>query len=145
MTGCFTLRPHYLFARLIRSSVMISITCCYLMWSITYMAQLHPLIGEPPQSTALEELYRHNNLSPSDSTETRRCALRGGTKLEGRTGMLAVVCESLCYLRRSVSMLTSSLQTTVRLYLVQLSMPPSALFYYLESLSASHARTKRTK
>jgi hypothetical protein len=31
---------------LIRTSLMLSITCCYLMWAITYMAQLHPLMGK---------------------------------------------------------------------------------------------------
>jgi hypothetical protein len=25
---------------------MLALACCYLMWMVTYMAQLHPLIGE---------------------------------------------------------------------------------------------------
>jgi len=28
---------------LIRTSLMLTFTCCYLMWSIAYLAQLHPL------------------------------------------------------------------------------------------------------
>ncbi|RHZ63496.1 hypothetical protein Glove_329g44 [Diversispora epigaea] len=28
----------------IRTSVILAIICCYLMWAITYLAQLHPLI-----------------------------------------------------------------------------------------------------
>ncbi|KAH9972054.1 ATPase, V0 complex, subunit E1/e2, partial [Lactifluus volemus] len=28
---------------LIRTSLMLTLTCCYLMWAITYLAQLHPL------------------------------------------------------------------------------------------------------
>ncbi|KAI8370529.1 ATPase, V0 complex, subunit E1/e2 [Radiomyces spectabilis] len=30
---------------LIRTIIIMSITCCYLMWAITYLAQLHPLIN----------------------------------------------------------------------------------------------------
>ena len=29
----------------IRTAVLLTLTCCYLMWAVTYMAQLHPLIG----------------------------------------------------------------------------------------------------
>ena len=32
--------------RLIRTSLMLTLACCYLMWMVTYLAQLHPLIGE---------------------------------------------------------------------------------------------------
>ncbi|KAG2205264.1 ATP synthase subunit H-domain-containing protein [Mucor mucedo] len=28
----------------IRTVIIMSIVCCYLMWAITYLAQLHPLI-----------------------------------------------------------------------------------------------------
>jgi hypothetical protein len=31
--------------RLIRTSLMLILTCCYLMWAIAYLAQLHPLEG----------------------------------------------------------------------------------------------------
>ncbi|ETW83130.1 vacuolar H+-ATPase V0 sector, subunit M9.7 [Heterobasidion irregulare TC 32-1] len=31
---------------LIRTSLMLTLACCYLMWMVTYLAQLHPLIGE---------------------------------------------------------------------------------------------------
>jgi hypothetical protein len=31
---------------LIRTSVILTMICCYLMWSIIYLAQLHPLISE---------------------------------------------------------------------------------------------------
>ncbi|GLB40264.1 putative ATP synthase subunit H [Lyophyllum shimeji] len=29
----------------IRSSIMIALVACYLLWAITYLAQLHPLIA----------------------------------------------------------------------------------------------------
>ncbi|GAA5882000.1 hypothetical protein JCM1840_002094 [Sporobolomyces johnsonii] len=28
----------------IRTSILLAIACCWLMWAITYLAQLHPLI-----------------------------------------------------------------------------------------------------
>ncbi|WFD45887.1 H(+)-transporting V0 sector ATPase subunit e [Malassezia furfur] len=34
---------------LIRSSVVLTLSCCYLMWFCVYMAQLHPLI-QPKRS-----------------------------------------------------------------------------------------------
>jgi len=30
---------------LIRTMILLSLTCCYLMWAITYLAQLHPIIA----------------------------------------------------------------------------------------------------
>ena len=32
--------------RLIRTSVLLTLTCCYLMWTVTYLAQVHPLERE---------------------------------------------------------------------------------------------------
>ncbi|KAI9027416.1 ATP synthase subunit H-domain-containing protein [Phycomyces nitens] len=29
----------------IRTIIIMSLVCCYLMWAITYLAQLHPLIN----------------------------------------------------------------------------------------------------
>ncbi|CAO3702017.1 unnamed protein product [Rhizopus stolonifer] len=29
----------------IRTVIIMSLACCYLMWAITYLAQLHPLIN----------------------------------------------------------------------------------------------------
>lgn len=31
---------------LIRTSLLLTFACCYIMWAITYMAQLHPLVGK---------------------------------------------------------------------------------------------------
>ncbi|KZT19121.1 hypothetical protein NEOLEDRAFT_1183635 [Neolentinus lepideus HHB14362 ss-1] len=39
---------------LIRTSVMLTLSCCYLVWMVTYMAQVHPLIA-PTKNLAAEE------------------------------------------------------------------------------------------
>ncbi|RPD60002.1 ATPase, V0 complex, subunit E [Lentinus tigrinus ALCF2SS1-7] len=38
---------------LIRTSVLLTLACCYLMWTVTYLAQVHPL--ESPKRAAMEE------------------------------------------------------------------------------------------
>ncbi|EKM48285.1 uncharacterized protein PHACADRAFT_109177 [Phanerochaete carnosa HHB-10118-sp] len=32
---------------LIRTSLMLALACCYLMWMVTYLAQVHPLERKP--------------------------------------------------------------------------------------------------
>ncbi|KAN0120721.1 ATPase, V0 complex, subunit e1/e2 [Russula decolorans] len=51
-TTWFSVRkgPHQ---TLIRTSLMLILTCCYLMWAIAYLAQLHPL-EVPRVNLALE-------------------------------------------------------------------------------------------
>ncbi len=44
--------------RLWRSSIILSIACCFLMWAITFLAQLNPLI-EPRRSDLREEYIHH--------------------------------------------------------------------------------------
>ncbi|OHW96744.1 ATP synthase subunit h [Colletotrichum incanum] len=41
-----------------RSSLLLALACCYLMWAITFLAQLHPLI-EPKRSNLRESAVHH--------------------------------------------------------------------------------------
>ncbi|KAG5927617.1 H(+)-transporting V0 sector ATPase subunit e [Claviceps africana] len=41
-----------------RSSLILSIVSCYLMWAITFLAQLHPLIA-PKRNDLREEFLGH--------------------------------------------------------------------------------------
>ena len=42
---CCRLTPaHRITRRLVRTSCMLALACCYLMWMVTYMVQLHPLL-----------------------------------------------------------------------------------------------------
>ncbi|CCA75220.1 hypothetical protein PIIN_09204 [Serendipita indica DSM 11827] len=43
---------------LIRTMVILTLTCCFLMWSITYLAQLHPLIAPRRSDLRFEEEKR---------------------------------------------------------------------------------------
>ncbi|TFK94046.1 hypothetical protein K466DRAFT_658050 [Polyporus arcularius HHB13444] len=38
---------------LIRTSILLTLACCYLMWSVTYLAQVHPL--ESPRRAFVAE------------------------------------------------------------------------------------------
>ncbi|CAG9970641.1 unnamed protein product [Clonostachys rhizophaga] len=40
-----------------RSSLILSVVSCYLMWAITFLAQLHPLIE--PRKALSEEFWEH--------------------------------------------------------------------------------------
>ncbi|KAG8773025.1 H(+)-transporting V0 sector ATPase subunit e [Serendipita sp. 398] len=40
---------------LIRTMIILTLWCCFLMWSITYMAQLHPLIAPRRADIRFEE------------------------------------------------------------------------------------------
>jgi V-type H+-transporting ATPase subunit e len=42
-----------------RSSLILSIVSCYLMWAITFLAQLHPLIE--PRRSDLKEQFLHSH------------------------------------------------------------------------------------
>ncbi|KAH9930013.1 ATPase, V0 complex, subunit E1/e2 [Fomitopsis serialis] len=39
---------------LIRTSLMLTLMCCYLMWAVTYLAQVYPL--ETPRKAAGKEI-----------------------------------------------------------------------------------------
>ena len=47
----------YLASRLWRSSLILAFVCCYLMWALTFLAQLHPLIE--PKRSDLREKFVH--------------------------------------------------------------------------------------
>ncbi|WVQ79986.1 V-type proton ATPase subunit E [Cryptococcus sp. DSM 104549] len=40
---------------LFRTSLLLTLTCCYLMWAITYLCQLHPIIT--PKRTNIRVEY----------------------------------------------------------------------------------------
>ncbi|PWN26084.1 hypothetical protein BDZ90DRAFT_233670 [Jaminaea rosea] len=40
---------------LIRSCIILTLVCCYLMWAIMYLAQLHPVIKPKRGDLRLEE------------------------------------------------------------------------------------------
>lgn len=44
--------------RLWRSSIILAIASCYLMWAVTFLSQLHPLI-EPRRSGIREDYIHH--------------------------------------------------------------------------------------
>ncbi|KAF4340357.1 v-type H+-transporting ATPase subunit H [Fusarium beomiforme] len=52
-TTQLTLSPY----RLWRSSAILAIVSCYLMWAITFLAQLHPLIA--PRKSGIREEHLH--------------------------------------------------------------------------------------
>ncbi|CAO3636534.1 unnamed protein product [Cunninghamella echinulata] len=43
--AAYILTPKGVNQTVIRTMIIMTIACCYLMWAITYMAQLHPLIN----------------------------------------------------------------------------------------------------
>ncbi|CAI4219875.1 unnamed protein product [Parascedosporium putredinis] len=68
-----------------RSSLILALICCYLMWAITYLAQLHPLVAPKrsdlrPEAISLASSQppapllgtRSSDISPSSSSATRR-------------------------------------------------------------------------
>jgi hypothetical protein len=45
--------------RTIRTAIMLTLASCYLMWMVTYMAQLHPLISKSLNSPVRPHWLRH--------------------------------------------------------------------------------------
>jgi hypothetical protein len=39
--------------RIIRTCLLLTLTCTWLMWAITYLAQLHPIVGELARLSSL--------------------------------------------------------------------------------------------
>ncbi|KAK7690755.1 hypothetical protein QCA50_005854 [Cerrena zonata] len=53
MLGAWLFTPKGPQQTLVRTSVMLALSACYLMWMVTYLAQLHPL--ERPKRTFVTE------------------------------------------------------------------------------------------
>ncbi|GAA5875007.1 hypothetical protein JCM16303_004974 [Sporobolomyces ruberrimus] len=60
-TGGFVSTPKGEHQVVIRTSIMLAVACCWLMWAITYLAQLHPLIK--PIRSNLRPI-EHDSFSP---------------------------------------------------------------------------------
>ncbi|KAJ7017416.1 ATP synthase subunit H-domain-containing protein [Mycena alexandri] len=44
----------------IRTAIMLTLAACYLMWMVTYLAQLHPLIGMSVQRWFASGPHKHS-------------------------------------------------------------------------------------
>ncbi|KZT02601.1 uncharacterized protein LAESUDRAFT_762723 [Laetiporus sulphureus 93-53] len=53
MAGAWFFTPKGPQQTLIRTACMLTLACCYLMWAVTYLAQVHPL--ERPRRLLVEE------------------------------------------------------------------------------------------
>jgi len=54
MAAVWFLTPKGANQTLIRTSCMLALSCCYLMWMVTYLAQVHPL-ERPRKALVVEE------------------------------------------------------------------------------------------
>ncbi|KAI0346174.1 hypothetical protein BDW22DRAFT_725443 [Trametopsis cervina] len=53
MAGVWFVTPKGPNQTLTRTAVMLALSCCYLMWMVTYLAQVHPL--ERPRRAFIQE------------------------------------------------------------------------------------------
>ncbi|KAI0749431.1 ATP synthase subunit H-domain-containing protein [Daedaleopsis nitida] len=64
---------------LIRTSILLTLTCCYLMWAVTYLAQVHPLESKLVCSLHVRAVSR-----PSHACRSKAIVLyRGGVSVLG--------------------------------------------------------------